>query len=66
MPACCRRRVCRFRDDAHRLFYGGFHRHRSKGILDAPNLSMSRHDPDDVEIPAAFWERLMEALCYVG
>jgi len=30
----------------------------------APNLSMSRHDRDDVEIPAALWKRLVEALCY--
>src|SRR5208282_4874366 len=30
----------------------------------APILSMSRHDPDGVEIPAALWERLTEALCY--
>jgi hypothetical protein len=32
----------------------------------APNLSMSRHDPDGVEIPAALWERLTEALCYAA
>jgi len=27
---------------------------------------MSRHDPDGVEIPAALWERLTEALCYAA
>ena len=32
----------------------------------APNLSMSRHDPDGVEIPAALWERLTEALYYAA
>jgi hypothetical protein len=32
----------------------------------APILSMSRHDPDGVEIPAALWERLTEALCYAA
>jgi hypothetical protein len=32
----------------------------------APNLSMSRHDPDGVEIPAALWKRLTEALCYAA
>ena len=32
----------------------------------APNLSMSRHDPDGVEIPAALWEKLTEALCYAA
>jgi hypothetical protein len=30
----------------------------------APNLSMSRHDPDGLEIPAAFWEKLTAALSY--
>ena len=30
----------------------------------APNLSMSRHDRDDVEIPDALCKRLVEALCY--
>jgi len=25
---------------------------------------MSRHDRDDVEIPAALWKRPVEALCY--
>ena len=33
-------------------------------LWSAPNLSMSRHDPDGVEIPAALWERLTETLCY--
>jgi len=32
----------------------------------ASHLSMSRHDPDGVEIPAALWERLTEALCYAA
>ena len=32
----------------------------------APILSMSRHDPDGVEIPAALWERLTGALCYAA
>jgi hypothetical protein len=32
-------------------------------LWSAPNLSMSRHDPDRVEIPAALWERLTETLC---
>ena len=31
-----------------------------------PNLSMSRHDPDSVEIPSALWERLTEAICYAA
>ena len=35
-------------------------------LWSAPNLSMSRHDPDGVEIPAALWERLTEALCYAA
>jgi hypothetical protein len=32
----------------------------------APSFSMSRHPPDSVEIPAALWERLTEALCYAA
>jgi hypothetical protein len=32
----------------------------------APNLSMSRHPPDSVEIPTALMERLTEALCYAA
>jgi hypothetical protein len=32
----------------------------------APNLSMSRHDPDGVEIPAALGDRLTKALCYAA
>ncbi|MGD0636285.1 MAG: hypothetical protein ABSA13_19120, partial [Beijerinckiaceae bacterium] len=35
-------------------------------LWSAPNLSMSRHDPDRVEIPAALWERLTETLCYAA
>ena len=31
-----------------------------------PNLSMSRNDPDSVEIPSALWERLTEAICYAA
>ena len=32
----------------------------------APNLSMSRLDPDRVEIPTTLWKRLTETLCYAA
>jgi len=32
----------------------------------APNLSMSRYDPDRVEIPTTLWKRLTETLCYAA
>ena len=35
-------------------------------LWSAPNISISRRDPDGVEIPAALWERLTEALCYAA
>ncbi len=31
-----------------------------------PNLSMSRQNPDNVEIPVALLQRLAEALCYAA
>jgi hypothetical protein len=31
-----------------------------------PNLSMSRPDPDRMEIPTELWQRLTEALCYAA
>ena len=31
-----------------------------------PNLSMSRQNPDNVEIPVALLQRLTEALCYAA
>lgn len=38
---------------------------RSKALLER-NVSMSRHDPDGVAIPAALSERLTDALCHAG
>jgi hypothetical protein len=35
-------------------------------LWSAPNLSMSRLDPDRVEIPTALWQRLTETLCYAA
>ena len=31
-----------------------------------PNLSMSRQDPDSVEIPIGLWNRLTETLCFAA
>ena len=33
-------------------------------LWSAPSLSMSRLDPDRVEIPTKLWQRLTETLCY--
>jgi hypothetical protein len=33
-------------------------------LWDLPNLSTSRQNPENVEIPAALLERLLEAVCY--
>jgi hypothetical protein len=35
-------------------------------LWSAPNLAMSRLDPDRVEIPTALWRRLTETLCYAA
>jgi len=35
-------------------------------LWSAPNLSMSRLDPDRMEIPTTLWKRLTETLCYAA
>ncbi len=35
-------------------------------LWSAPNLTMSRYDPDRVEIPTTLWRRLTETLCYAA
>ena len=35
-------------------------------LWSAPSLSMSRLDPDRVEIPTTLWQKLTETLCYAA
>ena len=35
-------------------------------LWSAPSLSMSRLDPDRVEIPTELWQKLTETLCYAA
>jgi hypothetical protein len=67
VPGCCRRRPRSLplpRRCAPPVRRGAAIATVRRVFWSAPNLSMSRPDRDDVEIPAALWKRLVEALCY--